>query len=768
MSHWPTAAPNPRNSQSTGHPTYWRDDAHGYEYQLITRWDWHPVIAQRSLTPGSAWTTFDLEPTAIGLVDWNDSHKTVAIAVDGQGRIHVAGNTRGALQPTRRIVSVNPSDITSWTADGPANITLAGGEDRGGYFSYDAWSDGTIAMFHQQRDNLLAGSGSSDWLMWTLGPGVGATWQPRVTGDPTLAEAIGNQEIAYVQQHFVDEYDRLHLVGTIATEAGDSLTRDCVFYAYSDDKGATFRSIGGTLLTVPFTRANTEDSAAEIFVGGNSITSIVTGNLTAHPVTQYPAFVSSQTLTGMVIIRWTGTEWELRKIAENVGETNTPTPWFVAGAFPQAQPTLSYVGTDLHLWGVKMTGGRPTRTTRSLWGANLAAIEASGYAAANSEWKIRAGAATIDTSAAEFKSESAWPQALTHFGGLKDGRRVTRIAIPNGDAPRVFEHGTKSRRNIGAPPPANNAPLVWDFDFQGDVQSLPSVFQGMDTYGATYGNGSPAYMVQTYRANCITFDNDGLHLLHKPTSSTKVVNGVTRKAWDSGGFTTRNVSTMPKFFTCEIVCIWPEQPMVGLWPAWWFTANNSASHYEIDQIEPVPALTGGSMPPAFQAVRHGTHAVPDQGGSVRYNHTSNPAYNPANPSAGGVAPYLWPKPRIWDTGDIGQLHAHRFTFGRDYTDPDNSAKWYMRWELDGVEMWHCTGAQLDAAQPGYTYTGKWESTTYWGLLCTGQIGSPDAVIGYPTPTVADGQVQTRTTIKTLRLWDVSEALPAEVPTPSWW
>lgn len=106
---WTSIAGNARNGQSTYTSTWITDD---YEYAILIRHDWHPIVCQRTRNPIGSWVTHDVFDTIIGLIEVTDSHMGISIGVDQFGIIHVTGNTHDTK--IRHIQSTSPHDITDW------------------------------------------------------------------------------------------------------------------------------------------------------------------------------------------------------------------------------------------------------------------------------------------------------------------------------------------------------------------------------------------------------------------------------------------------------------------------------------------------------------------------------------------------------------------------------------------------------------------------------------------------------------------------------
>lgn len=63
---WSAVAGNARNGQSTFTSTWITTD---YEYAILVRHDWHPIVCQRTRNPIGSWVTHDVYDTVIGLIE---------------------------------------------------------------------------------------------------------------------------------------------------------------------------------------------------------------------------------------------------------------------------------------------------------------------------------------------------------------------------------------------------------------------------------------------------------------------------------------------------------------------------------------------------------------------------------------------------------------------------------------------------------------------------------------------------------------------------
>ncbi|NIL77582.1 BNR repeat-containing protein [Rhodococcus sp. B10] len=204
------------------------------------------TLHKRTL-PLGAWTTFDLSAIAgnpLALPVDTDSHNTASIFVDAQGYIHVAANMHGDAM--RYVRSTNPRDITAWNAPGMTGTN----EAQVTYPRFAMHPDGTLFLLY--RDGA---SGMGD-LYLNRKP-VGGVW----TQVGKIADGKTTSENPYETRFVIDRQGRLNIGFTWRPNGGDHNTNADVHFLRSDDKGATWRSVTGTTVTLPLTHANTSARA---------------------------------------------------------------------------------------------------------------------------------------------------------------------------------------------------------------------------------------------------------------------------------------------------------------------------------------------------------------------------------------------------------------------------------------------------------------------------------------------------------------------------
>lgn len=411
---WTNTPGNARCGQTSFRPTCWSDDL--YDYALVTRRDWHPVVWRRPAGGGS-WESYDISGTAIGVVDATDSHMAVVMAVDHLKRIWVAGNTHAT---NHRVIVSAPGSITSWSEwprpswfdHSPVST----------YQSFDCFSDGQILWAFSSNEGPSTGMGR-DWSMLRMNVDTDE-WEPvlpdgdgrlmRVDDPGTADDDKPNRSYMYTSH--VDGRDRLHAVGVWRFEGGATMQR--CWYACSDDRGATWRNVHGDPITTPLYYETTILAGeAEILVDGNSLGSQLGGPMctdaTGHPVWTGLNFDGD----GYFLCRWTGTEWTVYPFAWQGWPTITTLP----------SVALRHDGALLAIW--RDSNGRlvaynfdegPTTTDRVMLG-NVDIGTPDG------DFEFESGATYIPAPAA-----ATWSPY----------RRAVQVMVPDGDTPVI--------RSIGA------------------------------------------------------------------------------------------------------------------------------------------------------------------------------------------------------------------------------------------------------------------------------------------------------------------------------
>jgi hypothetical protein len=305
--------PNLYSANGTHGPTVMSSGAFQYGIYLNAADD--AIVCKRT-RGANDWTTVNLR-TVLGSnpmslpLDQSDGHNSPSIGVDWRGIVHAFCNMWN--DDPRYMRTVNPHDITTWV-NGAATLA-APNQDNGTYAKFSRFSDGTLMLTRRTRKTGLgAASESSD------DPGS-EQCEVIVAGDATstwvdrgafAAGADGTEDALYYNQPYVDDNDRVHIMGWWDHGVGgaNELNIDNHTYLYSDDMGVTWRNIAGTLLTKPI-RSATTASRTGVSFGVDPLTSNFYSFGCTVDADGYPVGTASDRQNGGegVLIRWNGSAW---------------------------------------------------------------------------------------------------------------------------------------------------------------------------------------------------------------------------------------------------------------------------------------------------------------------------------------------------------------------------------------------------------------------------------------------------------------------------
>lgn len=203
------------------------------------------MVAKRAL-PAGAWQTFSpyaqVSTAMPAVTAANDNHEFISLAVDGDGRVHLAGNMHNVA--LRYIVSA-PNDITSWAAG-----TMVGtDEDSVSYPQFCRLPDGDVLFLYRN-----GGSGAGDTFLNRFDTATD-TWTRVVK----LFDGLGSTPASsfYAAHLVVSPKDgSLHLGGFWRGNGSVTYLNEDYTHLVSADQGATWTSIGGAALTTPIKREN--------------------------------------------------------------------------------------------------------------------------------------------------------------------------------------------------------------------------------------------------------------------------------------------------------------------------------------------------------------------------------------------------------------------------------------------------------------------------------------------------------------------------------
>jgi len=214
-------------------------------YQYVVWYDYRkvPFIGKRKLPEGK-WETFELgliagEPLRYQAID--DGHNVLAVAIDGDGYIHISGNMHNAT--LRYIRSANPENINSWETIGMTGVD----EDSVTYPCFVRRNDGNLLFFY--RDGI-SGLGNTQINIYDT---VTRLWTKPTS---VLLDGVVSSESPYLNHVSVGNDGSIQVSGSWRS-AGGQTTND-IFYLKSLDGGVTWRKSTGVQYTLPITHATIE------------------------------------------------------------------------------------------------------------------------------------------------------------------------------------------------------------------------------------------------------------------------------------------------------------------------------------------------------------------------------------------------------------------------------------------------------------------------------------------------------------------------------
>lgn len=328
---------NGRNaSGGTTGPTVWRTE--DYVYAIMVSLSWAPIACKLTIATGQ-WQTFDLTsvfatpqsvPPKDGKVDAADAHKTMAIAVDALGHVLVVGNLH--TDPLTIARTVNPHDITAWTAGVPSVIAGSGDPANCTYPAFAAFSDGELWLKFSQED-VGGSSDGRDSVIYRLEAGE-TTWAPVGSGSGEIMTAVGNESVpagpgevnrrAYLYPGIVDRQDTYHIWGSWRLRRGPVLQPDLI-YMKTADRGETWQNAQGVTVDVPLTYP---DSLAAVQVTGGAANPANAGNLAVDWEGHIHGTYFFLYATDPVHFWWDGSQWNTESLA-SLGFTDLPVITFI-------------------------------------------------------------------------------------------------------------------------------------------------------------------------------------------------------------------------------------------------------------------------------------------------------------------------------------------------------------------------------------------------------------------------------------------------------
>ncbi len=445
MKPWDLADwPNARNSSSSSSPQH--AISGGWEYAAVVQHNWKLVIYKRAVGADTWAASFNFPDNGFSqfLVQVNDSHNCIAIAVDSLGYIHIVGNSHDfASEGLRYLRSTNPHDISDWTAPA-APAGWAEGSPNGHvvatYFTFQMFSDGEVSLAASMSEQFSNPSvGGRDWGLWkipvgtnTLTPVRGGILAEIMVADGGAANSDSIPDRSYMYGHHIDVNDVLHLSGVWRVETSDPNSMLEAFYVRSLDRGVTWENVMGETVLAPFTYRATLDgmtgsASAAIKVGDNPVSCKVFGSM-ASDVNGNPYLTLTPVSGVNLLVYHNGSEWLTWEFTSPINMQIDSTP------------VVARVGIRIWVFGcdIKLSLGTDKGKFYGVpWSEDV------------DSWLVDMGLVSRYTPDGVYTFEDRTTFAPTPIwaGGNVGGVPVARFMIPDGDTPMIRSVG-EHRRSV--------------------------------------------------------------------------------------------------------------------------------------------------------------------------------------------------------------------------------------------------------------------------------------------------------------------------------
>lgn len=260
-----------------------------YEYVAYARDDLHPVIAQRHLKTG-VWVVTDVSAIFGNIA--SDGHNSFAIAVDGNGYVHLWGNMHASAMLYAK--SNAPNSVAAFTA-----ATMIGTQESASSYPNPLTLPNGNLLF-TYRDGV---SGDGDLYLNRYNTTAG-TW----TRLSKLIDGTSTSEGVYASQITQDKNGGLHMAYNWRGDDTADSNRD-VCYVRSLDGGVTWASITGTAVSLPITHAGSPVIFPTALTGSGLLnTASVTVTDSGKPHLAFLMFDAGG-FTNVYHLWWTGSAW---------------------------------------------------------------------------------------------------------------------------------------------------------------------------------------------------------------------------------------------------------------------------------------------------------------------------------------------------------------------------------------------------------------------------------------------------------------------------
>lgn len=321
---------DPRSGYYIG-PDLWLDPATMNQYAGVCRKDGEVTVHKRAWPSGS-WSSYQFTGEARTILDLPtayDDHNCPALAVDGLGYVHFFSNMHECTT-MQFLKSSTAGSITSWVQNSlpsmPSGYRLT-------YPHFTRFSDGTLML-------LMRAEGAHDnstYHVWTLGP-TDTAWTKRskLLDGQTTSPTRG----AYTTHHYSDPITgRVHL-GFVwrVNNVDTTVSHEKPSYIYTDD-GITWKSIGGTTMSLPITPTNNTSCQTHTH-DSVDLATIWNGGGCCADQNGYPVFTVNRSSAGgsKDVVRWNGSAWTTYAWTNNGG----------TGPASSGRPNLFMLGGKLH------------------------------------------------------------------------------------------------------------------------------------------------------------------------------------------------------------------------------------------------------------------------------------------------------------------------------------------------------------------------------------------------------------------------------------
>jgi rhamnogalacturonyl hydrolase YesR len=384
------------------------------------------VLARREIG-SDVWTT-----RRTGLAGRTaDAHNTVAIAVDGDGFLHVAWDHHD--NPLNYARGIAPGSLEL----GPRQPMTGSHEDSVTYPAFLRLPDGDLLFLYRDgrsgRGNLALDRYSTSNRTWTQ-------------VQPNLIDGEGRRS-AYPSAT-VDSRGVLHLAW-VWRDSPDVATNHDLCYARSADGGATWTTVAGAPLALPLTAANS-DYALRIPTGRSLMNPpAVAADGDGRPCLADYWCPDASAIPQYHLVRHDGSQWQVSQI------TRRTTPFVLAGSSTKRPPLSRSILVTRRDWHKPQEVYLAYRDDER--GGRIVVAECRDLAAA--DWRIR----DITSSSVGAWEPSADPQQWSRFSQLH--LLVQHVEQRDGDD-----------RSPAATGPSPIASLIWS-PYLAELGTSPVVAQ---------------------------------------------------------------------------------------------------------------------------------------------------------------------------------------------------------------------------------------------------------------------------------------------------